>query len=113
MLFEVKERLEGIKYNIDFGGRGGGTQGKGIGMSTMQKGAILKNCLNTFVPYCSFHIGQVESHAVFRREMLVLWIDSITYMFTRATSNISLILFERGIFFYLHSNNCTIKASHT
>ena len=24
MLFEVKERLEGLKYNIDFGGRGVG-----------------------------------------------------------------------------------------
>ena len=99
MLFEVQERLEGLEYNIDFGGGGGGTQGKGIGMFTMQKGAILKKCLHTFVPYCSFHIGQVESHAAFRREMLVLWIDSITYMFTQAQSNISLIVFERGIFF--------------
>ena len=99
MLFEVKERLEGLEYNIDFGRREWGTQGKGIGMSTMQKGAILQKCLNTFVPYCSFHIGQVESHSAFRWEMLVLWIDSITYMFTQAQSNISLILFERGILF--------------
>ena len=29
MLFEVKERLEGIKYNIDFGGRGWGYTGEG------------------------------------------------------------------------------------
>ena len=71
MLFEVKERLEGLEYNIDFGGGSGGKQGKGIGMFTMQKGAMLQKCLNTFVPCCSFHIGQVESHAVFRREMLV------------------------------------------
>ena len=26
MLFVVKERLEGLKYNIDFGGRGGRNQ---------------------------------------------------------------------------------------
>ena len=52
MLSEVKERLEGPKYNIDFGGRGGGRQGKGIGKSTIQKGAILWKCLNTFVPLC-------------------------------------------------------------
>ena len=45
MLSEVKERLEGPKYNIDFGG-------KGIGMSTMQKEAILQKYLNTFVPHC-------------------------------------------------------------
>ena len=41
MLSVAKERLEGLKYNIDFGGRGWGTQGEGIGMSTVQKGAIL------------------------------------------------------------------------
>ena len=38
MLSEVKERLEGPKYNIDFGGRGGGRQGMAIGKSTIQKG---------------------------------------------------------------------------
>ena len=99
MLFEVKERLEGLKYNIDFGGRGWGYTGKGVGLFTMQKGAISQKCFNTFVPYGSFHIGRVESHSAFRWEMLVLWMDSITYMFTQAQSNISLILFERGIFF--------------
>ena len=41
MLFVVKERIEGPKYNIDFGGRGEDTQGEGIDMSTMQKGTIL------------------------------------------------------------------------
>ena len=43
MLFVVKERIEGLKYNIDLGGGGGDTQGEGIDMSTMamQKGAIL------------------------------------------------------------------------
>ena len=39
MLLVVKERLEGPKYNIDFGGGGGGTQGR-IGMSTVQKGPL-------------------------------------------------------------------------
>ena len=29
MFFEVKERLEDIKYNIDFGGRGWGYTGEG------------------------------------------------------------------------------------
>ena len=52
MLSELKERLEGPKYNIDFGGRGWGRQGKGISISTMQKGAILRKCVNTFVPHC-------------------------------------------------------------
>ena len=44
MLSEVKGRLEGPKYR----------QGKGIGMSTIQKGAIFGKCLNTFVPLCRF-----------------------------------------------------------
>ena len=39
MLFEVKERLEGIKCNIYFGV--GVHRGESIGMSTMQRGAIL------------------------------------------------------------------------
>ena len=56
---EVKERLEGPKYDIDWGGRGWGRQGKGIGMSTMQKGAILRKCLNTFVPHCSWNFENV------------------------------------------------------
>ena len=64
MLFEVeKERPEGLKYNIDFWGRGGGRQGEGIGMSTLK-------CLNTFVPHCSkivlitsgFEASKKESH---------------------------------------------------
>ena len=32
---------------------GYGKQAKGIGMFTMQKEAILRKCLNTFVPHCS------------------------------------------------------------
>ena len=53
MLSEVKEGLEGPKCNIDFGGRGWDRQGKGIGMATTQKGAVLGKRLNTFVPHCS------------------------------------------------------------
>ena len=37
---------------------GWGRQGNGISISTMQKGAILRKCANTFVPHCrrrSFH----------------------------------------------------------
>ena len=52
MLSEVKKRLEGPNFNIDLGGRGWGRQGKGISISTMQKGAILRKCVNTFVPHC-------------------------------------------------------------
>ena len=52
MLSEVKKRLEGPKFNVDFGGRGWGRQEKGISISTMQKGAILRKCVNTFVPHC-------------------------------------------------------------
>ena len=52
MLSEVKKRLEGPNFNIDFRGGGWGRQGKGIGISTMQKGAILRKCVNTFVPHC-------------------------------------------------------------
>ena len=52
MLFSVEERLDDIKYNIDFGGGGRETEGKGIGMSTIKNGAILQKCVNTFVPHC-------------------------------------------------------------
>ena len=60
MLSEVKKKLEGPKFNIDFGVRGWGRQGKGIRISTMQKGAILRKCVNTFVPHCRF----TEEHLV-------------------------------------------------
>ena len=54
MLPEVKERLEGLKYNIDFEERAWENTGGGDRyMSTMEKGVILRKCLNTFVPYCS------------------------------------------------------------
>ena len=49
----VKERLEGLKCNIGFGGRRWGYTGGGVGISTVQKGAILLRCLNTFVLHCS------------------------------------------------------------
>ena len=46
------------------GARGGGRQGKGIGKSSIQKGAILRKCLNTFVPHCLnaklYYCTQVE-----------------------------------------------------
>ena len=40
MSFVVKERIEGLKYNIDFGGGGGDTQGEGIDISTTVKTRI-------------------------------------------------------------------------
>ena len=43
-----------VYTTLVLGGGGGGTQGEGIGMSTVQKVAILKKSLNTFVPYCRF-----------------------------------------------------------
>ena len=52
MLSEVKQRLEGPKFNIDFGGKGLGRQGKEIIISTMQSKPILRKCVNTFVPHC-------------------------------------------------------------
>lgn len=42
------------------GGRGGGRQGKGKGMSTLQKGAILQMGLNTFVPHCNLSLFTVQ-----------------------------------------------------
>ena len=45
---------------LTLGGRGWGRQGKGIGMPTMQKGAILRKCLNTFVPHCSWEYRKFE-----------------------------------------------------
>ena len=59
MLSEVKRRLEGPKFNIDFEGKGLGRQGKGISISTMPKGAFLRKCVNTFVPHCRYFIDKV------------------------------------------------------
>ena len=43
------------------GGRGWGRQGKGISISTILKGAILRKCVNTFVPHCSNRDGEVRA----------------------------------------------------
>ena len=54
MLSEVKERLEGLKYHLDFRERGWWNTGGGDRyMFTVEKGVILQKCLNTFVPHCS------------------------------------------------------------
>ena len=54
MLSEVKERLEGLKYHLDFVERGWWNIGeRDRYMFTMEKGVILQKCLNTFVPHCS------------------------------------------------------------
>ena len=54
MLSEVKKDLRVQNSTLILGGRGWGRQGKGISISTMQKGAILRKCVNTFVPHCSY-----------------------------------------------------------
>ena len=47
-----------VKFKIFFyltvEGGGWGTEGKGIDMSTMQKGAIFGKSPHTFVPHCRF-----------------------------------------------------------
>ena len=53
MLSEVKKDLRVQNSTLILGGRGWGRQGKGISISTMQKAAILRKCVNTFVPHCS------------------------------------------------------------
>ena len=98
MLFEVKERLEGLEYNIDFGGGSGGTQGKGIGMFTTQKGVIYRSVLTLLSLVVAFISDRLRAMRLLGGKCLFLWINSITYMFTRAKSNNSLILFERGMF---------------
>ena len=53
MLPEEKKKDLGVQNStLILGGRGWGRQGKGISISTMQKGAILQNCVNTLVPHC-------------------------------------------------------------
>ena len=55
MLFSVEERLDDIKYNIDFGGRGKGDRGEGDrSVHYEKKRGILQKCVNTFVPHCSW-----------------------------------------------------------
>ena len=99
MLFEVKERLEGLEYNIDFGGGSGGTQGKGIGMFTIcKKGPFYRSVLTPLSLVVAFISDRLRAMRLLGGKCLFLWINSITYMFTRAKSNISLTLFERGIF---------------
>ena len=51
MLSEVKKDLRVQNSTLILGGRGWGRQGKRIGISTMQKGAILWKYVNTFVPH--------------------------------------------------------------
>ena len=55
MFSEVKKKKKDLRVQnstLILGGRGWGRQGKGISISTMQKGAILRKCVNTFVPHC-------------------------------------------------------------
>ena len=64
MLSEVKKDLRVENTTLILGGWGWGRLGKGISISTMQKGAILQKCVNTFVPHCLnaklYYCTQVE-----------------------------------------------------
>ena len=55
-MFVVKERLEGLKYNIGFGEEGGGTQGEGIGKSTVQN--FYRNSIEVSQHFCSPIVAQ-------------------------------------------------------
>ena len=57
MLSEVKKDLRVQNTTLILGERGWGRQGKGIGMSTMQKGAILRKCLKTLL---SLIVAQIQ-----------------------------------------------------
>ena len=49
MLFEVKERLKGLKYHIDFGGRGWGYAGDRVRYAHFVKsGHFTKACRHFF-----------------------------------------------------------------
>ena len=61
MLFEVKERLKGLKHNIDIGGRGWEDTGERDTYVHYAKKAILQKFLNTFVPHCSFPDNKIDT----------------------------------------------------
>ena len=67
-----------------WGGGGGGTQRKGIGMSTMEKEAISQKCLNTFVPHCLnaklCNCTQVKPCMTMMLTEILLLQESMTYM---------------------------------
>ena len=55
MLSEVKKKDVRVQNStLILGERGWGRQGKGLSISTMRKGAILRKCVNIFVPHCSY-----------------------------------------------------------
>ena len=76
MLFEVKERLEVLKHNIDIGGEGvGGHRGKGH-VCPLWKKAILQKFLNTFVPHCSFPTTKLTRNTVINKTTLDTYLSS-------------------------------------
>ena len=54
MLSEVKKNFRIQNSTLTLVGRGWGRQGKGISISTVQKGVILWKCVNSFVPHCRY-----------------------------------------------------------
>ena len=52
MFSALKKDLRVQNTTLILGQRGWGRQGRGMSISTMQKGAILRKCVNTFVRHC-------------------------------------------------------------
>ena len=63
---EKKKDLRVQNSTLILGGRGWGRQGKGISISTMQKGAILQKCVNTLVPHCMYLILKYSLIDIFK-----------------------------------------------
>ena len=80
MLYLVKERREGLKYNI-WGGGGRGGQEKGIDVSTIQKGVIVKKALNTFVAHCGLNL--LKGHGNNTNDLQWLMCVLFPYLFNR------------------------------
>ena len=101
MLSEVKKDLRVQNTTLILGGRDGGRQGKGIGKSTIQKGAILRKCLNTFVPHCRLFKSNMYSIVSWSYFELILWISK----YKRINGNYFMIIF------YLKTQRLILKST--
>ena len=76
MLSEVKKKdLRVQNSTLILGGGGWGRQWKGISKSTMQKGAILLKCVNTFVPHYGVLASWLFAVCLFRLINLASYLD--------------------------------------
>ena len=76
MLFEAKERLEGLTYNIDFGERGWEYTGKGIRMSTTQKRPFYKRFSTPLSLTVVFPTTKLTRNTVINKTTLVTYLSS-------------------------------------